>query len=166
MKLLDWQFIKNITPSDFNYPEALEFSIVQALDKFIDIIGSKPMVLSDYRPYDPKKPTSRHARGKAIDTTWPGADPIVVWDKALESGLFGGLGIYVNPDKAVSFHFDSRDKKADGSVYKWGGIITRPAGQKKIEYTGASVVLKMIPTGGIVVVLLIAGYVIWQILKK
>jgi len=166
MKLSDWQIVKNLESSDFKYPEALELSIVRALDGFINIIGSKPVVLSDYRTYDPKNPNSQHARGKAVDTTWPGADPVVVWEKALASGLFGGLGVYINPEKAVSFHFDTRPKKADGSVYKWGGIITRPGDHKKIEYTGSSIVLRMIPKSGIVVVLLIAGYLIWQLLKK
>jgi hypothetical protein len=164
MLVSDWDFIKNYSPSDFNYPEKLQFSVVSALDRLTDLVGKKAIILDDYRPQDVDNPTSQHLLGKAIDTTWPNVQPEAVWLMATESGLFGGVGIYVNEKDAVSFHFDTRDKKPDGSLYTWGGIITRPSGNKKIDYTAADVVLDMLPKLSWFAVILI-GFAVWRFLK-
>lgn len=167
MKNQDWRSIRNFTPGDFEDPAKLELSIIDALDRFSTMIGKKPIVISDYRAYDPKNPTSQHSKGKAIDTVWIGADPLTIYEKATGSNLFGGVGIYINPTKSISFHFDTRPLKSDGSLAKWGGVITRPDGEKHIEYTGASVVLEKIPGIGIAIpILLLIAYFLWRSQKK
>jgi hypothetical protein len=159
VKISDWQSIKHFKPADFTDPSALKYSIVNALDLFCSLVGEKPVILSDYRPYNPAKPKSKHALGIAIDTTWP--------NEAVNSGLFGAVGVYINKAKVASFHFDTRPKKPDGSLYKWGGIITRPGGLKNIQYTGASVVLDMFPKIGIAIPLIVLiGWLVWKLTKK
>jgi len=163
----DWQLIKNFEPTEFDNPEKMELSIVGALDRLVSILNIKPVILSDYRPFNPDKPNSQHAYGKAIDVTWPDADSVSIYDKAVNSGLFGGVGVYVNEKGYVSFHLDSRPKKADGSIATWGGVITRPSGQKKIEYTGASVVLNMIPKIALSLpIVVLIGWLVWSFIKK
>lgn len=120
----EWSTLLYLKPEDFagKNPEVLRFSIVQKLDHFTGIIGSRPLILSAGRPGDPKS----HGVGEAIDTTWPGQDPLSVNQKALESGLFKGIGIYVNELGAASHHFDDWDARTSIEPATWGGIITHP----------------------------------------
>ena len=116
-----WQSLIYLKPSEFKHPDGLQYSILSALDRFISIIGSRPIILSDYRPGDPRY----HGQGLAIDTTWPGRDPLEIWNAAIDSGLFTGLGIYINELNIASFHFDTRPRD-DGTPAQWGGVITHP----------------------------------------
>lgn len=141
-KLLNYQ------PNDFLHPDKLTPGILQALDRFAEIVGQKGTILSDWRPYDPENPNSRHNFGDAIDITYPGADPLEVLRLAQDSGLFDGIGIYLNENKATSFHFDKR-----GHAARWGALIT-PAvdpdtGQtfRKYEYTTLDRVVDRVKAG-------------------
>jgi len=79
----------HVQPSDFECPDRLDYSIVNAYDHFINQVGSKPIYLSGYRPGDPRQ----HGLGLAIDPTWPGRDPVEIWNLARQSHLFNGLGV-------------------------------------------------------------------------
>jgi hypothetical protein len=120
----EWNSLIYLKPEDFSgkNPDGLRFSILQKLDRFIHTVGSRPVILSAYRPGDPKA----HGYGEAIDTTWPGQDPLKINQMALDSGLFKGVGIYVNEIGAASHHFDDWDKRTGTDPATWGGIITHP----------------------------------------
>lgn len=141
----DWAALLYLRPEDFKYPDKLEFEAVNKLDRFVGMVGSRPIVLSDWRPYDPSNPESRHFVGDAIDTTWPKADPLDVLALAKSSGLWqdGGLGMYINELGVVSFHMDTRGERA-----RWGGVVTHPYVEgelvKKIEYTGLDAVVDLV----------------------
>lgn len=138
----------NYESTDFNYPEKLNPELLRALDRFTETIGRKGTILSDWRDYDPVNPNSKHFTGDAIDVTFPGTDSVAILHAAQESGLFDGIGIYLNEVGAVSFHFDKRKHPA-----RWGAFIT-PAvdpdtGEsfRKYEYTTLDRVLDRVTLG-------------------
>ena len=141
-----WNSLLNLNSQDFKHPESLKFAIVKSLDKFVSIVGIRPVILSDYRQDDPKQ----HGQGNAIDVVFPGGDSTTIYEQALDSSLFGGVGVYLNDAGHVSYHFDSRLLKPDGTPAKWGGLVTHPYDAleethvKRIEYFGADLVLDMI----------------------
>jgi hypothetical protein len=155
-----WKSLLHLKPSDFKRPEQLQFSIVQALDRFISIIGSKPVIVSDYRPGDPRQ----HGLGLAIDTTWPGQDPVIVNSKALESRLFSGIGIYWNDVNVASHHFDTRTNRTTTNPARWGAYITHPYDQAsgghvaKYEYTTMETILEMVKKKGVPIALSLIGF--------
>lgn len=114
-----WNSLLHLKRSDFKYPDQLDWSIVRALDVFISIAKSKPQILSDYRPGDPRQ----HGKGRAIDTAWPGADPLEINRRAMGSNLFSGVGIYVNEQGVASHHFDTRTDRTPAKPATWGGVI-------------------------------------------
>lgn len=116
---INWNSVQNYKRSDFAYPDKLQLSIVDSLDRFTSQTGLKAQILDDYRAYTPGNPDSRHAHGDALDLFFPGKDPLGVLAAAEGSGLFDGIGIYLNERGAVSFHFDKR-----GSRARWGSLIT------------------------------------------
>ena len=118
---VSWLGLAHYFREDFTYPDRLDHSIVAALDRFTALVGQKALILSDWRPYDEKNPNSRHAFGDALDVVFPGIDPLKVLPLAQSSGLFDGIGIYLNERNAVSFHFDKRGHSAS-----WGAFI-KPA---------------------------------------
>jgi hypothetical protein len=132
-----WNSLIHLKRADFHYPDKLEWSIVRALDIFISQVKSRPIILDDYRPGDPRQ----HGKGRAVDTTWPGADAVDINRRAIASRLFSGIGIYVNPAGAGSHHFDTRTDHTPAQPATWGGIIEHPfdeatnKNQKQIEYT-------------------------------
>jgi hypothetical protein len=153
-----WGSLLNLTPEMFRRPDGLNFGIVQALDQFITIVGSRPVILSDFRPGDPKQ----HGRGDAIDAWWSnGIDPTVIWERALASRLFHGLGVYLNEIGAVSFHFDKRIERTPSDPALWGDLISHShdadtgAVVRTDNYTTAQAVLDEIkkkrPVGVIVI---------------
>jgi hypothetical protein len=161
-----WNSLVYLRPSDFKKPEGLQFSIVSALDRFIGKIGSRPVILSDYRPDDPRT----HGQGIAIDTTWPGASPVTVYGKALSFSDFGGVGIYVNELGVASFHFDTRqDTIRTDEPDRWGGIITHPldatTGEhvRRTEYVAANIVLDILKKKGFlpIIGLIVLGLAIY-----
>jgi hypothetical protein len=115
---VSWLSITHYFREDFTYPGRLDHSIVAALDRFTNIVGCKALILDDWRPYDEKNPNSRHAFGDALDVVFPGIDPLKILALAKSSGLFDGIGIYLNERNAVSFHFDKR-----GTSASWGAFI-------------------------------------------
>lgn len=118
-----WAGFRDVKRAWFKYPDQMEFSIVSALDRFIGLLGSEPIVLSDYRPNDPKQ----HGRGLAADTIWPSEpDPLRVWELARASKLFTGLGVYLNDSGKVSFHFDRRTDRTPDDPALWGDFISHP----------------------------------------
>lgn len=137
-----WQSLVNLKKSDFDYPDNLAWEVVRRLDALISDLHTRPQILSDYRP--PNGVASQHPNGWAIDTAWSIA-PEVVYQAADRMFPDGGVGVYVNEVGGVSFHFDTRGKRA-----RWGGIITRPVDPdtlqhvKKIEYVGLDRVLELV----------------------
>lgn len=133
MQPVNWSAIRNYTRSDFAYPDKLDNSIIAALDRFTISTGFKAKILDDYRAYTVGNPNSRHAFGDAVDVYFPGADSLAVLAAAENSGLFDGLGIYLNDRQAVSFHFDKRGSKA-----RWGAFVgpaQGAAGERSNTYT-------------------------------
>lgn len=116
---INWESVKNYKRSEFSAPDLLQNSIIDSLDLFTSQTGLKAQILDDYRAYTPGNPDSRHAHGDALDLFFPGKDPLGVLAAAENSGLFDGIGIYLNERGAVSFHFDKRGYKA-----RWGSLIT------------------------------------------
>ncbi len=166
-----WDSLIYLRPSDFKRPDGLQFSIVQALDRFIGKIGSRPEILSDYRPGDPLT----HGDGLAVDTTWPGVDSLRVYSKAIAFPAFQGVGVYINELGVVSFHFDTRLKTIRiDEPDRWGGVITHPlntaTGQyvRRTEYVGASTVLDMIKKKSIVTIIFLGlcGYGIYLYISR
>lgn len=118
MQPVQWSNVRNYSRVDFAYPDKLDNSIVAALDRFTATTGFKAKILDDFRAYTAGNPNSRHAWGDAVDVYFPGADSLAVLAAAESSGLFDGLGIYLNERGAVSFHFDKR-----GSRARWGAFV-------------------------------------------
>ncbi|MHC4645175.1 MAG: hypothetical protein ACYTBJ_06720 [Planctomycetota bacterium] len=121
-----WSTLLHIKKDDFDHPEKMQWQTVQNLDRFAQMVGSKPIILDDWRKYNPKNPNSRHYYGDAIDTTWPGQDPLRVNQLALDSKLWSGIGIYYNDRDVTSFHTDNRPTRSPESPAKWGDYITHP----------------------------------------
>lgn len=144
----EWASLAHLRPGDFRFPDKLEWSVVSALDRLIGQVGARPVILSDWRPFDENNPNSQHFYGRAIDTTWPGVDPLRISELTESLQPSGGFGAYVNEAGVGSFHHDSRPNRA-----RWGGIITHPISPelgsrvKRIEYTGLGVVLGMLGRG-------------------
>lgn len=136
MNTSEWNTLLYLSPGDFKYPDQMQYSVVKNLDEFIGIVGSRPQILSDYRPgaVGPSGGASQHKYGLAIDTTWPGHDPFDIWDKAQSFGKFTGLGIYVNEINAVSFHMDNRTDRSTIDPAIWGATITHPYDPAKGEH--------------------------------
>ncbi len=159
-----WNEMLYLKPSDFKHSDGLQYSIVKNLDRFIGLVGSMPVILSDYRENDPKT----HGKGIAIDTTWAGINPIEILKLAESSQKFGGIGVYINEADAVSFHFDTRPFKINGEPARWGGIITHPYDNdtgdhiRRTEYVGMSLVTDLIKKKevGVIISLLLLGYLI------
>jgi len=105
-----------------------------------------PVILDDYRPGDPRQ----HGQGTAIDTTWPGADPVGLYNLAVGSRLFNGIGIYLNEKEQVSFHFDTRADRTPDNPALWGDFITYPYNPdtkthvRRDEYTSAQMVIDVL----------------------
>ncbi len=114
-----WASLLTLQRSQFRYPDKMQWSVVSALDQLANRIGSRPQVLDDYRPGDPKQ----HGKGLATDTYWPGVDPLNVWEHIKTSRLFSGFGIYVNEKGAVSFHTDKRIERTVTNPATWGDFI-------------------------------------------
>lgn len=170
----EWQSLIYLKPQDFTgkNPDGLRFSILQKLDQFVALVGSRPVILSAYRPGDPRA----HGFGQAIDTTWPGQNPLDVNQKAVNSGLFKGIGIYVNELGAASHHFDDWDQRTGSDPDTWGGIINHPinsdTGQhvRTTQYVGMQQVVdiikkKLYQVATNPVVLLLAGLTIIALWK-
>lgn len=170
MNPADWGTLLYLKASDFKTPSKLDASIARALDRFIGIIGARPTIISDYREGD----TGQHGKGRAIDTTWPGISGQTINTKALASGLFTGIGVYVNEVGAVSHHFDTRIDRTPANPATWGGVITHPIDGatmehvKKIEYISMAEVLDMIKKKGslLIIPLLLSGFIIYRLFKK
>jgi len=165
----EWESLIHLKPSMFQYPDKVKFSVVHALDQFVGIIGSKPVIISDYRPGDPKQ----HGKGLAIDTVWSGIDALTLWGKAIGSKLFNGLGIYLNEKGAISFHFDKRTERTPDNPARWGCFITHPYDPETAthvradEYTTAEIIISELKKKGIIVAvgLIAFGYAIYRLLS-
>jgi len=115
---VSWLSITHYFREDFTYPDRIDHSIVAALDRFTNTVGIKALILDDWRPFDAKNPSSRHNVGDALDVVFRGIDPLKILALAKSSGLFDGIGIYLNERNAASFHFDKRGQSAS-----WGAFI-------------------------------------------
>ena len=161
-----WQSLIHLKPSDFKYPNHLNWTLVKNLDLFIGLVGSKPIILDDYREGDAKQ----HGYGNAVDTTFIGVDPLFINQKAFESKLWRGIGLYFNDIGAASHHFDVRPDRSPENPAKWGGIITHPFDSsknqpvKKIEYMSIDYVIDSIKKKESVVIifLIISALLIWK----
>jgi len=171
---VQWQSLLYLNPSNFSITGRanLQWSVVRNLDLFIQRIGSRPVVLSDVRPYEAGRGRKQqHAEGTAIDTTWPGQDPLRIWQEMRGSKLFNGIGVYLNDLGAVSFHTDTRSDRTVEDPALWGDFITYPydpVRQKNVRldnYVGADLVLEAIKKKG-ASALLMAGALLFLILLK
>ena len=133
ISLEQWNSLTYLRASDFDFPDQLEWEAVSNLDTAASIIGTKPLVLSDFRPDE--RLASQHRHGRAIDTTWPNQSPVHVWNVLRGMKRFTGLGVYVNEKGVASFHTDMRPDRAPDDPALWGGNITRQA-----EYEGGPLV--------------------------
>lgn len=160
-----WKSLIYLSPQDFKYPDKLNWQVVKNLDMFIGQVGSKPIILDDYRDDD-----GQHGFGNAVDTTFVGADPLFINQKALDSKLWSGVGLYFNDLGAASHHFDVRPDRIPSNPAKWGGIITHPfdssKGQpvKKIEYMSIDYVIDSIKKKELVLItfLIVSAFLIWK----
>lgn len=163
-----FETLLHLAPSDFQYPERLVPDVVIKLDQVCTLLGRRPVVLSDFRPGD----SGQHGLGRAIDTTWPGLDPMLVWDTLRRVKMFSGLGVYINEKGAASFHTDTRTDRSADAPALWGGLISRPvdpdSGQviRRTEYVAASIVLDMLKKKGLWLTVIIAGAVLWLLTRK
>lgn len=144
-----------LSETDFRHPDKMSPLTVSSLDRMVGLVGSKPNIISDWRPYDPESPNSRHYYGDAVDTAWPGVDPLTVLNLAFESQLWTGIGIYLNDQNAVSFHFDNRPGVSPTNPSKWGAFITHPydplkqANVQNNQYTTMQAILDVLKKKGI-----------------
>jgi hypothetical protein len=163
-----WHSLLYLQPERFSYPYELDFSVVVGLDKLIPVVGSRPEILSDYRAGD----TGQHGFGRAIDTAWPGRDPLEVWNLARTARLFSGLGIYWNDLGSASFHFDTRLTRTVDNPALWGDYITHPynpatdAHERVDDYTSADVILSMIAEKKSVIVPTAIGLTVLYLLTR
>ena len=155
VRMVNWSDIVLFTPTDFRFPDKLEHDTVQSLDSFCQMIGTKAVVLSDWRSFDEANPNSQHPLGKAVDVVFPGRnDSEYIYNQALASGLFGGVGIYTNEYDAVSFHLDVRPELAT-----WGGVYSQVGSERAVRYTTADAVLALLPEKKTLILFLIfAGF--------
>lgn len=137
---MNWELLKYFVRDDFKNPEQMNPEIIFGVDALAEDIGVKPLIISDYRSGD----RGQHGQGNAIDTTWPGIDPLIVNERALKLKLFTGIGIYVNEKGIASHHCDVRANRTVDNPARWGGIITHPAGIKRIEYVSMEHVIDII----------------------
>jgi len=167
----EWASLLYLKPSDFKRPDGLSFDIVVALDHFIGIIGNRPVILSDYRPGDAKT----HGAGLAVDTTWPGVDPLMVHQKAMNFEGFTGVGIYLNELGVTSFRFDARKQtRRDIGPDRWGAIISHPLDDqsgvhvRRTEYVAADVVLDILKKKGTqaTIFLIAFGLMIYKLMRR
>lgn len=149
----------------FEYPDQVHFSILTALDTFIDryLNGQSIHILSDYRPGDPRQ----HGVGRAIDFEVAGAIPTTVWSLLQGSKLFSGLGLYLNDRGAVSFHVDTRTTRTVDNPALWGDYIEHTDAGRVDSYTTVDAVLDMLKknAGPGLLILLVGGYILWEIFR-
>ncbi len=165
-----WNSLLYLKRSDFRYPDAMQPEPVQFLDQLTGIIGSRPQILSDYRPGDPRQ----HGQGKAIDTAWPGQDSERILNAIRTQKVWCGIGIYINDQGAVSFHTDTRSDRHPENPATWGGLISHPfdanTGQNKkvIDYTTLARVLDVVKKkgAGIALSLILLLFGIYLLTKK
>ena len=118
----------------------VDVRLIRYTELLAKLLDTTPVILSDYREGD----KGQHGLGKAVDVYWPDLDPLEVLEYVMGLNIFGGIGIYLNEKGAVSFHFDIRSHKADGSIATWGCFITHPNGKKCMNYTTMDAVVKRI----------------------
>lgn len=113
MRIEEFQGLDVYEPEDLPGWEKLDGSLVRKLDRLTVMMGrSIPLVLlSLIRSPEENEAVggakaSMHLVFKAIDFVVPG-DP-VAWYQAAERVGFTGIGLYVNPQNAVSMHVDTR----------------------------------------------------------
>ena len=169
-----WESLFYLSRSDFKYPDRLVYAVVQGLDTLTGKLIRRPIILSDWRQYDPESPNSQHHEGTAIDTTWPGVNSALVLKTAQELNIFGGVGIYVNEAGVVSFHFDTRPFKSNGQPARWGGKITYPYDTdledhiRRTEYVSMDIVVDMIKKKEFLIPLILIGlsFLTYRILNR
>lgn len=164
-----WASLIHLKRSDFKYPDKMEWSIVRALDIFISSAKTRPQIIDDYRPGDPRQ----HGLGRAIDTVWPGADALDINRRALRANLFSGIGLYVNEAGAASHHFDTRTNRTTAQPATWGGIIEHPFDEasgkslKQITYTTLQAVVDLVKksagTFGSLALMALVAYFLYRI---
>ena len=167
-----WKSLLWLKPTDFRHPDKLQWSIVRALDAFIFQVGSKPKVISDWRPFDSAaKTTQQHPKGYAIDTDWGFEDPVIIWEKMRSSRLFSGMGVYRNQLGVVTFHTDTRVERTVQDPALWGVFITYPYNPatgtvvRHDQFVAADAVIDVLKKKGTIVALMV-GTLLFVILKK
>jgi hypothetical protein len=161
-----WHSLLYLTPSFFKYPDRMAFAVVAGLDRLIQLVGSMPVWLDDYR-FHSDNPDSQHLTGRAIDVTWPDRDPLEVWDIVQKARIFSGLGLYANEQDVASFHFDTRPDRTVTKPALWGGRISHPfnpdtgAPVKQIDYVGAGVILEQLKKKFPGLILCLIGFGLW-----
>lgn len=163
----EWAALKWVHRNEFDHPDQLHPSVVLKLDALAALLGASPRILSDVRPGE--RAASQHSPeqgGRAIDTTWPGVDPVRVWNTAKQSYLFSGLGIYLNEQGAVSFHFDTRTDRTPQAPATWGQLIKPgPHGERERTETSAANVLELVKKKPALLVLPLLT-LLWLLLRR
>lgn len=168
-----WNSLLWLKPTHFKNSDKLTWPVVRNLDAVISKIGSRPVILSDWRPYETERGgIQQHFEGTAIDHVWPGQDPLFVWQVLRDSNLFTGLGIYINEVGAVSFHTDNRTGRTVTNPALWGNFIEYPfdpaqgKNVRKDNYVGAELVIDAIKKKGTTVGLILAGTLIYLLSSR
>ena len=143
-----WSTLLHFKPRDFRYPDKLQFSVVQGIDRLATRLGVKPIIIDDWRAYSENNPGSQHPLGTALDFTVP-MDSVQALEQIRAADLFSGIGIYTNEVGTQSFHVDTRSNRTVENPATWGGIITRPVNEagvhvKRIAYVALGTVLDMV----------------------
>jgi hypothetical protein len=145
----------------------MEWSVVKALDDFAVKIGRRPVVLSDFRPFDPADPNSQHALGRAIDVAFPGADSLLILDLLASARLFSGFGLYTNPSNAQSFHVDTRVNRSVDSPARWGDVIEYVNGKRVDNYTTLDRVVDLVKKNSLTLASVVVTFgLVWWLLSR
>lgn len=168
---IQWDSLLHFKPSDFKYPDKLQFPVVQGIDRLAARLGVKPWVIDDWRPYSDTNPGSQHPLGTAVDFV-VAMDALEALAAIRASRLFSGFGIYVNEVGAQSFHVDTRSDRSVDNPATWGGIITRPATDtgahvKRIAYVALVKVVDMVKKKSLsVLAVLVLIFLGWNLFKS
>jgi len=171
--MADWGSLLNLRRSDFPHPDKVSWDLVQALDVATALLGVRPVILSDWRAYDPANSTTQHHisddLSRAVDVVFPNTDTVATWDRLLSMKLFTGLGIYQNDNNAQSFHLDTRIGRTVDEPATWGGVITHPfdvqswKNVRKTEYLSAAFVLDLVKKNGLPVLVFLVALSLWYV---
>lgn len=162
---VDWNMLRFLKETDFQYPDRMDKSVVLALDFLCFQVHAIPKIISDYR-FPETASTSQHGLGRAIDFTIPGSDSLQILGIIEKSKLFSGYGMYTNEKGVESFHVDTRTTRTRSNPATWGAWKDASKGITSWQYVGlANIVAKISKGAGLAVVILV-GIALYVLTNK